>query len=690
MTIPYLICEFNQYTISNLVKESFGSDFPDVFSKNQVKYIFNYLKDLKAKSVLLEFDYVDKDYLEDYSRYYVRCFNNAGYRCTRLHFFQNEINHQTVESFLLNGIESSARNDLQSSYLGFVVIKPLPSTFIGRTCLKVYPKLISSQDRKCLARTYNVDLFGISLSVESVAFQEQDKILSACATTAIWSAIHGFESKSVRDVPACSEITTYAINHIQDSNNGFPNKELTNKQMLRALDVLGFRYHTEKVAPDSGSFFAIVKSYIDSKLPIILGGLVSEFSSSDESSGWHSLAGHAVTVLGYKDSEDGKAIYFHDDRLGPFARAVIAEDEVASDATAESGKFHLLLQLKDKDGVWLQPKQRLTPQTIIVPTDKKVRISPDLVRNTCELIIDIYRQDILPVAIKKALANSAILSEQDLPDFEIDFELSLAEISGVRKSLIENQKNTIEIFKKTRADYLRSSSARFHWVARFRVASSVAVEIFFDATDIPQGSVISGIVVYDEVGADFVEAFRNLALKQKSLDGYAQSQNLYSSFLKSLRKRSGDWLSYLDSKYGSPRAPKYIKPAEVTDDNPNYSETVKSYYEFSCDDIRELFHSYKSDKLIWAISYDGALLVDKEIEQRGHPTLTGFKPARISGEIMLSDNVVTINSKSGRYSGDYTKADKDFYLKNAVERMKRVFEFLGCKIEVDTGPEVLQ
>ena len=85
--IPYLVCRFGKDTLSNVVKECFGSEFPDVFHKQQIDYIFRYLKGLGGKTIVLEFDYVDKDYLDDFSRFYVRRFGAKGYKCARLHFF---------------------------------------------------------------------------------------------------------------------------------------------------------------------------------------------------------------------------------------------------------------------------------------------------------------------------------------------------------------------------------------------------------------------------------------------------------------------------------------------------------------------------------------------------------------------------------------------------------------------------
>ena len=124
---PYLVCEFSKPTLSNLVKECFGSDFPDIFHKSQIDYIFRYLKDLKAVSVLLEFNYIDRDYLEDYSLYYVKCFKNYGHTCARLHFFSKKVDH-TQFNKLLRESNPPDLEELQSKYLGYMVIKPLPKT----------------------------------------------------------------------------------------------------------------------------------------------------------------------------------------------------------------------------------------------------------------------------------------------------------------------------------------------------------------------------------------------------------------------------------------------------------------------------------------------------------------------------------------------------------------------------------
>ncbi len=74
--------------------------------------------------------------------------------------------------------------ELKESYLGFSVIKPLPVTFLGKTCLKAYSNDSNDgSERHYIHRQYIANLLGIQFSVDSVAYQEQDKVVSACATT---------------------------------------------------------------------------------------------------------------------------------------------------------------------------------------------------------------------------------------------------------------------------------------------------------------------------------------------------------------------------------------------------------------------------------------------------------------------------------------------------------------------------
>ncbi|MCY1404343.1 hypothetical protein D9M71_195490 [compost metagenome] len=617
------------------------------------------MNDLGARSVLLEFDYIDKDFLEDYARYYVKRFGNDGHRCARLHFFSKETNHKEISSLLETDNTQTDLENLQRSYLGFVVIKPLPKTFIGKSCLKLSNESFEEAGdiKKRLARRYNVDLFGIKLYVDSIAFQEQDKVVAACATTAIWASLHAFPWRNLRDIPSCSEITTNAINHIADSSNSFPSKELSNKQILRALDVEGFRHHSEPVFKSLEDFEETIRIQIDSESPLILGGIV--YKISDEKI--EPQGGHAVSILGYRKKSAELALYVHDDRIGPYARASVV-DLSRYKIRNLTARWGLAFRNKNDNGEWKPFHELLVPNIIIIPTERKTRLPYIFSSRTCRTIVEQF--------------NTALVAEAQ--DFigALTYRIRLSEISSIRQEIfassyqnkiiddvsdLENSDAVIR-WKKMRTNFLTKAFARLQWDAQFYFQGTPIFRLLIDATDIPQGDAVSAIYCNDMLGSDFV-----LGILQNVKDISETTEEIshltfYESFLRKLRPKRGGLNEHLDKTYRELRAPKYLKISEYQDGEIHHNETAEPLYEHCDKGLAELFPSLtdgNSAYLIWAISHDGVLLIGQELESRGHPSLTGFKPARIAGE--LRPNVSggwMINSKSGRYSGDYNNSEE--------------------------------
>lgn len=664
--ISYLVSRLAKGELSNLVKECFGTDFPDIFKKPQIDYIYRYLTDLGAKSVLLETKYIDKDYLEDFNHYYVKCFGNSGSTSARLHFFSQELDHQRITEILASADKDKIRN-LQESYLGFIVIKPLAKTFIGKTCLKLYPSMNElDSNKKCLLREYSVDLFGIPMKVCSVAFQEQDKVVSACATTAIWSSLHAMYWKNVRDIRACSEITTNAINHISGSSNSFPNHDLSNKQILRALDFERLKHHTANITNySSEDFFNTVKIYIDSKIPLILG--VDVYEKKD--SGLNILDGHAVTILGYKEhnEEERRAIYIHDDRLGPFARAVFVKLEEPQ--LKPSIEWGLELQEKNDTGEWKAPHELLILNSLIIPAPHKVRLPSTYAQLTCTEIVSGYHE------MREDLIEK--LGENDTSNLSTDlvYDIVLSEISDIKQELLEQKFITDgEFLNKEKVKFLTESYARFQWVASFKFDNEPIFKVMFDATNIPQGNAVSSLFVQNKELTDIVlERHKQIIENHEDLPDF-DTNSFYGQFLKYLKPKPDSLEAYLDKTFGELRAPKYIKESEMGQGD-ILSSNVDRYYTSVEKNLEEQYPDIICDDadsfLIWTISSEGVLLIGREEDGKGHPTLTGFKPSRIAGELKRSQNGWIINSKSGRYSTDY--ANTNDLLKNAVEKFKDIF-----------------
>ncbi|MCE0780170.1 MULTISPECIES: hypothetical protein [Pseudomonas] len=686
--ISYLVSSFEKQTITNLVRECFGYDFPDIFEKDQVDYVFNYLSKLpgtqKAKSVLLEYNYVDKDYLEDFSRYYVKRFGNDGHKCARLHFFSQDVDHRRITEILEGGKRAPKQmRALNASYLGFMVIKPLPRTFIGKTCLRVLPDVFTNDKKKCrLAREYKVDLFGIPLTVKSIAFQEQDKVVAACATTAIWTALHALAWRDSRSIPSCSEITINAVNHVEGSANSFPSKQLSNKQILRSLDVEGLRYHAESMEkPDRKEFLQSVMAHVNSALPLILTGEVFTGRADGK---YYGRGGHAISIVGYKVDAGEEVLYVHDDRLGPFARAKLVElDQYTLEGAVDKRdqKWALGLQRMKTKNKWQEPHELIVPLFSIVPGDKKARLPFYYIYETCNLI--------------SAEATNELRSKMGAEAECIEYHIKLREISSIRQEVLKHvAKREVsddgstsrvadadyESWKNDKQKFLTTSFARLQWSAVFSYEGTALFTVFFDASEIPQGHAVSSIYVQDiNLAKVVLDAFRG-----KDPDKIENNMgHFYQSFLRRLKIDTSSRESYLDTTYGTPRAPKKLRPTEFEGGKIKLNETLKTFYEPTGARLLEMFPRFAANEvanLIWAISLDGDLLVAEEYDTRGHPSITGFKPARIAGEIRHPDGAFTaeepgqwllINAKSGRYSSDYFNTNE--LLENARSRFERYF-----------------
>jgi len=732
---PFLISSFEKQTLSNLVTQCFGSDFPDILQKPQVNYIFNYLKDMKAVSVLLERNYVDKDYLEDFSRYYVKRFGNAGHQCARMHFFIKPVDHQLINTILKAeaGAEELAL-ELNQSYLGFMVIKPLPKTFIGKTCLKVMSDVdaplivdqVANQDvestavesepqthepdivigqtgqvgkRKCrLSREYKVDLFGIELSVRSIAFQEQDKVVSACASTAIWSSLHSLKWRDVRAIHSCSEITLNAINHIDGSSNSFPNKELTNKQILRCLDVEGLRHHSEDLKKQKLSeedFLATVMGHIDSHLPLLVMGSVSKVT--DEGTLEDYDAGHAVCILGYKVDSDS-VVYVHDDRLGPYARAKLVKlNRYVPTASADDWALGLQRMIEDTDQ-WMDPHELIVPEFLAMPTDTKARLPFFYAHYTGHKMSSAFADLASLLADSSTEAENQTETEPEDQTVEVlTYAVKLRSISEIRQEIrtqaapaeyldpstgvsIGVDADALGSWKRDKIAFLTSSFARLQWEVQFFYGSVKAFRVFIDASDIPQGNAVSAIYVDNIVlSTPLLTIF---ATHGSYVAERAAPVHFYQSFLARLRDREETLEDYLDDTYGPLRAPIKLKEQEFLDGKISTNPTRQVLRDPQRRRLAELHERFAQEEviyLIWAIAHDGALLIGEEIyleiggEEKpcGHPCITKFRPARIAGELRKVDGGWAINPKSGRYSGDYEDATK--LMGNCLEKFRLFF-----------------
>lgn len=301
------------------------------------KYVEEY-SDGKDVSLIIEDDYVDRDYLIDFSCYYSRCFEDIGKKVKRVHFVT--MSKDDLLSFFTRYFSDPTLmpiedvDQFKECYIGFATIKPLQKRSLGRTILKPYPQ-IDRQGRQRHFPVFNrylVNLAGICIELESIPFQEQDRNVAACATTAIWSALGGLAR-----VFDCAQFQSqYDITRMAFESFGnmggrmFPNEGLYSFQILSMLTKVGYDPIYYKVSALSSSFIDnLIISYLDMGIP-----LLAELSlQKDRIVGGQTYTeslGHLVVILGYKCRLGDRSIeelYIHDDQIGCYSKVSFCDKE---------------------------------------------------------------------------------------------------------------------------------------------------------------------------------------------------------------------------------------------------------------------------------------------------------------------------------------------------------------------------
>lgn len=511
---------FSVPKLTNLIVEAASADAvrDEIEQKSHIDYFKGYCNELNAQTIIVEKNYTDRYYSEDHSEYYVRCYDDYRKRCTRLHFFDISFDKDQFQ-FLIEGKESPLSNEtLQAHYLGFSVIKPLPLTVIGRTCLKVYPS--NGTRHYPIVRSYKVNLFGLKLSCkDSLAFQEQDSVVAACATSALWSVFHGTGVLFHHHIPSPSQITKLATKHVPVQSRTFPNSGLSTEMMATAISAVSLEPHLENI---NSLYFlkCTAYAYLRAKIPFILG--VSLFDCAQQPGKY--IGKHAVAVTGYnlgennfeppKDPAFGRfhlvatkidKLYVHDDQVGPFSRVIL--DYTPIQIRTASGPHQVTESLKTS--FIPSGDTRAFSEIMLVPLYHKIRIPFTRIYTTVAEFNNVFEK----------------ITGSKLPPFEWDIFLNHS----------NDFKN--EVFQHVspgehRNHFLFTPSPRFIWRAVARWEGENQFEFIFDATDIDQGNFFLDGLLYKPQLAPFLTSIasitdvKNAVRTSKSKHLFAWLENL--------------------------------------------------------------------------------------------------------------------------------------------------------------------
>ncbi|MRR50427.1 MAG: hypothetical protein EG825_05860 [Rhodocyclaceae bacterium] len=232
-----------------------------------------------VKAVLVESDYVDKDYRSTYYQFYAK--KGMKYRadCMRLHFFDGTVSFDK-DSYTL---KTASGDDLSHHYFGYMVLRPTGIATIGRSV--VSPDVRRGATGQVISAKHKVHLLGYKLHVEGFPSMQQHVDISVCAHVACWSILrHYSERYSVHGEHLTHDVTLMA----QQFNPGglVPSKGLEVSHAERVFQEAGtFPIHVAKAGADDPAFYRQLLAYVESGFPLFAA--------------MHRRA-HAIAVAGYE------------------------------------------------------------------------------------------------------------------------------------------------------------------------------------------------------------------------------------------------------------------------------------------------------------------------------------------------------------------------------------------------------
>lgn len=489
----YELIEYSAKNLIDCLVDRNHTSVDIVLKKRHTVFFEQYFKELRAKTIIVEREYVDRDYLQDYAAYYDRCFYDHARKTRRLHFFSLSFSDEQLNDLVIGRPGMLTEKRLQRHYLGFIVVRPLPRTIIGRTCLKTYG---SDSGRRVFPslRDYSVSLFGINLQILSLAFQEQDTVVAACATSALWTCFHGTGKLFQHSIPAPVEITDWASavmpeNLLAPGARAFPNTGLTARQMAHAIKKVDL----DPVAVRAGTLYSlnsVAYAYLRGKIPSLLG---CQISRHDPISGQiRDVGAHAVAIVGYslKDESDENALvrtnpqgaglpedgfrlrasridklYVHDDQNGPFSRL----------------EWCLPPTLIDSDGSMVSVTLKTSwpsetyavPDFLLLPLYHKIRIPFSLILKAIKA---------LDAALELFRSKTDLSQRLERAEWDIYLVTGSDYKSSVREEYVQEGLDP--------SHCLYADLPRFMWRAILRCGDTMHADMLFDATGIEQGNLL--------------------------------------------------------------------------------------------------------------------------------------------------------------------------------------------------------
>ena len=231
----------------------------------------------RVRAVLVEHDYLDKDYRSTLYNFYAK--KGRPYRadCVRLHFFDEKI------AFNRTSDESSER-ELGDHYYGYMVLRPTIRGTLGRSVLS--PDIRVNARGRAIQALHHVHLQGHRLGVWGFPSMDQHVDIAACAHVACWAVLRHYSE-------SYSQYREYLVHDIAKLATGFdpggisPSLGLNEWEAERVFHAAGcFPLIVARDGRSEDEFFRQLLAYLESGFPLFIGMDLDDM-------------GHAIVAAGY-------------------------------------------------------------------------------------------------------------------------------------------------------------------------------------------------------------------------------------------------------------------------------------------------------------------------------------------------------------------------------------------------------
>ncbi len=271
MICPFIFDIGNAEDCSTVLEE-LQKELPDYFQESQrLRDIFSKIdaKNVTMVTMVVEQDYIDKQYRDSYYMYFSQKYNTYERNCVRLSLFEGIL---SLDDFL------DPSRDLDDSVIGTIVLRPLRVGNIGTVLLSPSKLSVKGYFRKC---TFKIMVYGRKIHFDAFPFSSQDVETMSCAENALFNLIKYYGRK----YPEYREIMPSEI--LQSVAEGscervLPSNGLYTPTIAKVLSDSLLYPRIYSYGYDPIRFKELLYIYIESGIPLLIG-----------------LPGHIVSCIGH-------------------------------------------------------------------------------------------------------------------------------------------------------------------------------------------------------------------------------------------------------------------------------------------------------------------------------------------------------------------------------------------------------